>query len=380
MHPNASHHDTTVSTHALCSHLRYFVVLVLFGRYTGQRTIATAKKLTIGQFRHALCMEKSRWKCHQKPYKLFRILLGTGLLLLIRQITGEILYHRGSTGPDFLTSNKSSTLYKGGISIMRNLLKKTSQQVSHLCRDVKSILLLLWALPTYYKNGLIKWLPAYYEDGLITWQCDDFMKDEWFVACYDSAVSAGLAVADKIHWRVHTLCWAALRGKELEGDFIECGVNKGFCSKITADYVGFKQLQKTFFLMDTYEGLSAKYSTENELKFSKLMRYESCYEEVKNTFKDYANVKIIRGAIPDTLHEVTSEKIAYLSIDMNCVIPEIAAVEYFWDKLVAGATIVLDDYGGVGHEEQKYAFNEFAKRKDVPILCLPTGQGLIIKP
>jgi len=65
---------------------------------------------------------------------------------------------------------------------------------------------------------------------------------------------------------------------------------------------------------------------------------------------------------------------------MNCVIPEIAAAEYFWDKLVPGAAIVLDDYGWIGCEEQKYAFNEFAKRKGVPILCLPTGQGLIIKP
>ena len=262
---------------------------------------------------------------------------------------------------------------------MKNSLRKISQQIPHLCSNMKSRFLLLWALPTYYKNGLIKWLPTYYEDGLITWQYTDFMKDDWFVACYDSAVNDGLSVADKIHWRVHTLCWAALRGKELEGDFIECGVNRGFCSKITMDYVGFKQLPKTFFLMDTYGGLSAKYSTENELKFSKLMRYEPCYEEVKSTFKDYANVKIIRGAIPDTLQEVTSEKIAYLSIDMNCVIPEIAAAEYFWDKLVPGAVIVLDDYGGVGHEGQKNAFNEFAKRKGAPILCLPTGQGLIIK-
>ncbi len=256
---------------------------------------------------------------------------------------------------------------------MKNFLKKMSQ-IPHFFNNMKSV---------------VGRFPTYYEDGLITWQYSDFMKDEWFMACYDSAVNAGLAVSDKIlwgvavsdkiHWRVHTLCWAALRGKELEGDFIECGVNKGFCSKIIMDYVGFKQLPKTFFLMDTYEGLSAEYGTENELKFNKLRGYEPCYEEVKNTFKDYANVKIIRGAIPDTLQEVTSERIAYLSVDMNCVIPEIAAAEYFWDKLVPGAAIVLDDYGWHGHEEQKYAFNELAKRKGVPILCLPTGQGLIIK-
>lgn len=91
-------------------------------------------------------------------------------------------------------------------------------------------------------------------------------------------------------------------------------------------------------------------------------------------------MKFIKGAIPETLPQVDSDKIAYLHIDMNCVEPEIAAVEYFWDKLVSGAIVVLDDYGHAGHEEQRYAFNDFVKRKNVPILCLPTGQGLIIKP
>jgi len=69
-----------------------------------------------------------------------------------------------------------------------------------------------------------------------------------------------------------------------------------------------------------------------------------------------------------------------LHIDMNCTLPEIAAAEYFWDRLVSGAAMLLDDYGHGGHEEQKYAFDGFAKRKGVEILSLPTGQGLIIKP
>ena len=65
---------------------------------------------------------------------------------------------------------------------------------------------------------------------------------------------------------------------------------------------------------------------------------------------------------------------------MNCAVPEIAAAEYFWDKLVSGAVIVLDDYGWVCHIEQKLAFDEFASRKNVQVLVLPTGQGLIFKP
>jgi hypothetical protein len=29
---------------------------------------------------------------------------------------------------------------------------------------------------------------------------------------------------------------------------------------------------------------------------------------------------------------------------MNIVVPELAAIEYFWDRLVPGAVVVLDDY------------------------------------
>jgi hypothetical protein len=65
---------------------------------------------------------------------------------------------------------------------------------------------------------------------------------------------------------------------------------------------------------------------------------------------------------------------------MNVAAPEIAAGEYFWPKLVSGAAIVLDDYGWSGHEDQKKQWNQFAYRYSVPILLLPTGQGLILKP
>jgi hypothetical protein len=65
---------------------------------------------------------------------------------------------------------------------------------------------------------------------------------------------------------------------------------------------------------------------------------------------------------------------------MNNVLPEIAAIEYFWDKLVQGGIVVLDDYGFTSHLQQKLAFDEFAKRVGVLILTLPTGQGLILKP
>ncbi len=185
-------------------------------------------------------------------------------------------------------------------------------------------------------------LAHYADDGIMTSHYPDtFMKDPRFVACYDSAVRAGLAIAEDIHWRAHTIVWAAMRGKALEGDFVECGVHKGFLSKIAMDYIDFRKLPKTFFLVDTYEGLVEKYLTKEEKEMGKTGGgYESCYGQVVDTFNSYTNVKLVKGSIPDILPEVMSKNIAYLSIDMNCVLPEIAAAEYFWHKLVPGAAII----------------------------------------
>ncbi|TMQ64866.1 MAG: hypothetical protein E6K78_08665 [Candidatus Eisenbacteria bacterium] len=65
---------------------------------------------------------------------------------------------------------------------------------------------------------------------------------------------------------------------------------------------------------------------------------------------------------------------------MNAVLPEVAALEFFWDRLVKGGIIVLDDYGYPGCLEQKEAHDHFAASKGVKVLSLPTCQGLILKP
>jgi hypothetical protein len=140
--------------------------------------------------------------------------------------------------------------------------------------------------------------------------------------------------------------------------------------------------QKTFWLLDTFNGLDERYVTEREkqkgILVSKAKRYTECYSQVCDSFREFPNVKVVRGSIPETLALVEADNIAYLHIDMNCEIPEMAAIKYFWPKMVAGAAVVLDDYGFPGHGYQKEAFDRWAKDEGIEILPLPTGQGLII--
>jgi hypothetical protein len=65
---------------------------------------------------------------------------------------------------------------------------------------------------------------------------------------------------------------------------------------------------------------------------------------------------------------------------MNCSTPEIAAIEFLWERLVPGAFVLLDDYAYHGYLSQKIAMDRFAQEKEIKILSLPTGQGLLVKP
>ncbi len=222
--------------------------------------------------------------------------------------------------------------------------------------------------------------PLYNQDGLATAHNCDFMKDPLFMQSYHLGEATGSWGGAQPAYRAYVAAWAAHKAKNLPGDFVECGVNRGGLSRMVINYIQFDKLQKTFYLLDTFKGFDPKVLSEFELqKFKGFAGYPDCYESVVATFAPFKNVKIIRGTVPETLPEVKAERIAYLSIDMNCAAPEAAAVEYFWDKLVPGGVVLFDDYGFSGHHEQKAAHDAFARKHGLSILTLPTGQGLLIK-
>lgn len=222
---------------------------------------------------------------------------------------------------------------------------------------------------------------TYNSDGLVSRHNADFLRDKLFVESYAHARATGMTANDNPAWRHYVVYWAAHKASALEGDFVECGVNRGSMSRGLVHYVDFGSLPKTLWLLDTYQGLAATHINDEERRLGRVPGgYTECLEAVRATFAPFKNVRVIPGTVPETLSQVTAEKVAYLAIDMNCVAPEIAAAEFFWDKLVSGAVIVLDDYGFELHEPQKRAFDEFAATRGCRVLSLPTGQGLIFKP
>ncbi len=223
---------------------------------------------------------------------------------------------------------------------------------------------------------------TYTEDCLYTTINADFLNDPEFARAY--ALGKELMQESwgnyDFRWRAYMVAWAARHTSALDGDIVECGVNTGMNARMIIDYVKFDTLNKKYYLLDTYTGMSEKYSTKAEMIRSETMGYiTDIYEEVKQTFAAFPNAVIVKGAVPETLTQVPSEKISLLLIDMNCVLPEVEALEYFWGKMVPGGFIILDDHGFPGHEAQRKAHIDFAKKYGTSVLPLPTGQGIIIK-
>jgi len=227
--------------------------------------------------------------------------------------------------------------------------------------------------------------PTYKFGGLITDKNTEFLSDPDYQRAYQAALrhvpKNHPAWGEIIQWQLHVVQWAASQAVRIEGDFVECGVNTGMYSGSLMEYLDFSSMQdRNFYLFDTFEGFVPELmsSSENRL-LNNPKKYPPCYDFVVEAFSKFENVRIIKGAVPESLQGVDIDKVAYLSLDMNCAYPEEEALKYFWPKMVKGAVVVLDDYAWPKHENQKKAHDQFAKSVGASIMTVPTGQGIMVK-
>jgi len=220
----------------------------------------------------------------------------------------------------------------------------------------------------------------YAADMLITFARNrSFMLDTHFTESFSTY--AETEQERSLIWRLHTLAWAAGHAMNIEGDFVECGVLKGFSSKVLCKYLDFGNTEKQFYLYDTFSGLPVETSTQQEREgwdYSDLDP-EALLQEVRQAFSAYHNVMIVPGMVPASFETTVPEKISFLHIDMNSEQAEMLALEHLFDRITPGGIIVLDDFGWIVNQNQMISELKFMAEREHMVLELPTGQGLVIK-
>lgn len=235
--------------------------------------------------------------------------------------------------------------------------------------------------PTFRNLWRIFRADKFSEDGAASIADANWLEDPRFVDAYQAGKAISVWGHD-IRWRAYVLMNCAKRATQIEGDFVECGVDRGGTATCVINYVGRESFaDRKFYLFDTFQGLVADQLTEEEKSATKVEegRYPQILEQVRKNFAPYDFTQIVPGPVPDTLGHFEGEKVAYLHIDMNVAYPECSALEYFWPILSAGAPVIFDDYGFPHHKPQREALDQLAKKFGTTILMLPTCQGLMWK-
>lgn len=176
-----------------------------------------------------------------------------------------------------------------------------------------------------------------------------------------------------------------------EGCIAECGTFKGLGSFMFCHTL--RQADPTydgsdFHIFDSFEGLSMPNPQDNiqDPRVGNLdkpyMTSGSFYcelQHVRQALSEFPAIEFHKGWIPDSFINLPERKYRFVHIDVDLYQPTRDSLEYFYPRLCEGGVIVCDDYAHLQWPGAKKALDEYCNPRGITVLCLTTGQGVIIK-
>tara|TARA_B100002051_G_C16557086_1_gene545579 strand:+ start:132 stop:887 length:756 start_codon:yes stop_codon:yes gene_type:complete len=153
--------------------------------------------------------------------------------------------------------------------------------------------------------------------------------------------------------------------REVEGDFVECGVWRGGNLILVQKLNEIHQQKKNIFGFDTFEGMTKPNEFDFDLRnenANNLLNKTKKLNNVKNiwaycdldTVQDNINkilkqnnIKLIKGDVKNTLKikENLPEKISMLRLDTDFYESTKIELEVLYPRLSKGGVLIIDDYG-----------------------------------
>jgi O-methyltransferase len=236
--------------------------------------------------------------------------------------------------------------------------------------------------PALLMRNLVRRRPRYtYEaDGLATVHFSPFLEDREFDELYWRVERDWFPTwhAD-LRWRMWVLTRLARRCSGLGGSFAEFGVYRGGTAYLTLATAALPPGRR-FYLFDTFSGIPSEDLTAAESR-------NGLGGELADTSRAYVErlldpwrsvIEIQEGNVLETLPNMETGPLGYVHLDLNASSPTRAALEYVYPRLLAGASVVFDDYGWEKYADQRGVVDGFFDDKPEEPIALPTGQAFLI--
>ncbi len=140
-----------------------------------------------------------------------------------------------------------------------------------------------------------------------------------------------------------------VRARGVAGDVIECGVYRGGSAVVIGERLLNDSHKRAMWLFDVFSGMPQPSAHDPAEAWDHLGQYVSSEETVRQTFRaarlPLDRVHIVVGRFEDTLHGFHPSPIAFLHVDCDWYEPVKLCLHRFYDAVVPGGVVVLDDYG-----------------------------------
>jgi O-methyltransferase len=173
--------------------------------------------------------------------------------------------------------------------------------------------------------------------------------------------------------------------RDIEGDFVECGVWRGGNSIIAADVFKTMHSKKLVWLFDTFSGMTEPTAADvnwrgepadTKFRASRKQGHNSwCYapiEEVQANFSKAGlldgRVRFVKGDVAQTLANPAGlpDSISILRLDTDWYESTRSELEALYPRLSRGGVLIIDDYGHWGGARK--AVDEYFEAKARPFL------------
>lgn len=174
----------------------------------------------------------------------------------------------------------------------------------------------------------------------------------------------------------------ALEAAKRGGAFAECGCWKGLSAYVIASankQVNQEYLGEGFYIIDSFEGLSAPSKNETDIPFSTVGKFLEGEQKVKENLSVFSKIKFIKGWIPEVFKHLEEKKYVFVHVDVDLAHPTIESIKYFFPRLAPGGVIICDDYGGIIWKSMRQELDLLIKEQNIRTLFLSTGQLVMFK-
>lgn len=199
-----------------------------------------------------------------------------------------------------------------------------------------------------------------------------FLEDQVFLDFYSRFMDVG-------NWhsldRKYTLNQLLKLIANLDGDFAECGVYKGFSAYLMCEFL--QKTNRIVHLFDSFEGLSVPEPCDGHYWVKGALN--ATQSMLRQTLARFNNYRVYQGWIPEHFQKVSHLEFSFVHIDVDLYRPTYDSLAFFYVRVQPGGIILFDDYGFKTCPGAKQAVDEFFTDRTEPIIMLPTGQAFVIK-